>query len=216
MELEICAVSGYSEIGRNMTAVKIGDEVVILDMGISIQAISTYEKEEGSARALSAEQLMDIGAIPDDRKIEDWKPLVKAIVLGHGHYDHIASVQFLAAKYKCPIIGTPYTLQVLKSLLKDDEVKLPNKFVALEQDEKMRISEKITLELISISHSTLQCALVALHTNEGSILYANDYKFDNNPVLGNKPNYKRLTEIGKEGNLLLLIVESINALEEGR
>ena len=216
MEIELCAVSGYSEVGRNMTAVRVDDEVVIIDIGISIQALATYEKEEGGVRKLSTEQLMNIGAIPDDRKIEDWKPLVKAIVLGHGHYDHIASVQFLAAKYKCPIIGTPYTLQVLKSLLKDDEVKLPNKFVALEQDEKMRISEKITLELISISHSTLQCALVALHTNEGSILYANDYKFDNNPVLGNKPNYKRLTEIGKEGNLLLLIVESINALEEGR
>lgn len=216
MGIEICAVSGYSEVGRNMTAIKVDDEVVIIDMGISIQAISTYEKEEGSARALSAEQLMNIGAIPDDRKIEEWKHMVKAIVLGHGHYDHIAAVQFLASKYKCPIIGTPYTLQVLKSILKDDEIKLPNRFVIVDLDDKIKISDKITIELISVSHSTLQCALVLVHTPYGGILYGNDFKFDNEPVMGNKPNYKRLMEIGKEGNLQFLIVECINGLVEGK
>ena len=160
MIIEICAVSGFTDVGRNMTAVKYGDEVVILDMGISIQAISSHEKEEGSTRGLSASQLMDIRAIPDDRKIEDWKPFVKAIVLGHGHYDHIAAVQFLAAKYKCPIIGSPYTIQVLKSILRDDEVKLPNKFMAVELDSIIKISENIKIELISMSHSTLQCAMI--------------------------------------------------------
>ncbi len=218
MEIGLCAVSGYSEVGRNMTAIRVGEEVVIVDMGISIQAIATYEKEkEGNlVRALSSDQLIGIGAIPNDKKIEDWKPLVKAIVLGHGHYDHIAAVQYLAAKYKCQIIGTPYTMQVLKSMLKDDDIKLPNKLTVLDLDDKIKISDNITVELISMSHSTLQCAMVAVHTPEGSILYANDFKFDNTPILGEKPNYKRLKEIGSDGNLLLLVVESINALEQGK
>ncbi len=218
MDIELCAVSGYSEVGRNMTAIRVGDEVIIVDMGISIQAISTYEKEkEGNlARALSSDQLINIGAIPNDKKIEDWKHLVKAIVLGHGHYDHIAAVQYLAAKYKCQVIGSPYTIQVLKSILKDDDVKLPNKFTVLDLDDKIKISENITIELISMSHSTLQCAMVAVHTPEGSIIYANDFKFDNTPVLGEKPNYKRLKELGDKGNVLLLITESVNALEQGK
>ncbi len=219
MEIEICAVSGYTEVGRNMTAVRVGDEVVIIDMGVSIQALVNYEKERengADSRKLSSDQLIDIKAIPNDKKIEDWKPMVKAIVLGHGHYDHIAAVQYLAAKYKCQIIGTPYTLQVLKSILNDDEIKLPNKFTILEQDDKMKISDNITIEFISISHSTLQCSLVLVHTPDGLILYGNDFKFDNDPVFGSKPNYKRLAEIGKEGNLLALIVESMNALVAGK
>ncbi|MBS3152915.1 RNase J family beta-CASP ribonuclease [Candidatus Woesearchaeota archaeon] len=216
MDIEVCAVSGYSDVGRNMTAVRVGDEVVILDMGVSIQAISTYEKEEGSTKMLSAQELMDIRAIPDDRKIEDWKHMVKAIILGHGHYDHIAAVQFLAEKYKCPIMGSPYTLQVLKSILKDDNIKLSNKFVSVELDDTIKISDNIKIELISMSHSTLQCAMIAVHTPNGIVLYANDFKFDNDPVLGDKPNYKRLQEIGKEGNLIALVVECINGLVEGK
>ena len=216
MDIEICTLSGYNDVGRNMTAVRVGNEVVILDMGVSIQAISTYEKEEGSTKLLSANELMNIKAIPDDRKIEDWKPLVKAIVLGHGHYDHVAAVQFLAGKYKCPIIGSAYTLEVLKSILRDDDIKLPNKFTSVERDEVIKISENIKIELISMSHSTLQCAMVAVHTPKGLILYANDFKFDNDPVLGDKPNFKRLNEIGKDGNLLALIVECINGLVEGK
>ncbi|MBI2148573.1 RNase J family beta-CASP ribonuclease [Candidatus Woesearchaeota archaeon] len=216
MDVEVCTLSGYEDVGRNMTAVRIDDEVIILDMGVSIQAISTYEREEGSTKILSSHQLMDIKAIPDDRKIDDWKNMVKAIVLGHGHYDHIAAVQFLAGKYKCPIIGSPYTLQVLKSILKDEDIKIPNKFMAVDLDDTIKISDNIKIELISMSHSTLQCAMVVVHTPKGIVLYANDFKFDNDPVLGEKPNYKRLNEIGKEGNLLVLIVECINGLVEGK
>ena len=145
VELELCAVGGYTEVGKNMSALRVGDEVILIDMGVSVQAISNYDKEEGSTKVLSSHQLMDIGAIPDDRKIEDWKPLVKAIVLGHAHYDHIAAVQFLAAKYKCPIIGTPFTIKVLKAILDDDEIKLPNKFIVVEPDEKYKISDNLTV-----------------------------------------------------------------------
>ena len=75
MEIEVCAVSGYSEVGKNMTAVRVDNEVVIIDMGVSIPAISNFEREkEGNfARDLPSEDLIRIGAIPDDRKIDDWK-----------------------------------------------------------------------------------------------------------------------------------------------
>ncbi len=218
MEIEICAVSGYSEVGKNMTAIKAGDDVVIVDMGVSIQDLIEYEREKegNSAKALDVDDLIRVKAIPDDRKIEDWAPLVKAIVLGHAHYDHIAAVEFLAKKYKCPIIGTKFTLEVLKSILRDDYTKIPNKLLKANLNEKMKISENITIELIPISHSTLQCALVAVHTPSGIILYANDFKLDSTPVLGEKPNYKRLKQLGEEGSVLTLISESMNAGIEGK
>ena len=83
-------------------------------------------------------------------------------------------------------------------------------------DDTIKISDNIKIELISMSHSTLQCAMIAVHTPNGIVLYANDFKFDNDPVLGDKPNYKRLQEIGKEGNLIALVVECINGLVEGK
>lgn len=218
MEIEICAVSGYSEVGKNMTAIKAGDDVVIVDMGVSIQDLIEYEREKegNSAKALDVDDLIRVKAIPDDRKIEDWAPLVKAIVLGHAHYDHIAAVEFLAKKYKCPIIGTKFTLEVLKSILRDDYTKIPNKLLKANLNEKIKISENITIELIPISHSTLQCALVAVHTPKGIVLYANDFKLDSTPVLGEKPNYKRLKQLGEEGSVLTLISESMNAGIEGK
>src|SRR3989344_168802 len=206
MEIEICTVGGYNEVGKNMTAIRIDDEVVICDMGIYLPAIINYEEED--YHTLSADQLITLGAIPDDSAIKDWKSKVKAIVLGHCHLDHIASIPYLAAKYRAPIIGSPFTIEVLKSILRDDEVNLPNKLKVLNLNSKIKISENITIELINITHSTLQAAMIAIHTPKGTILYACDFKFDNNPIIGDKPNYKRLKELGKDG-VICLISESL-------
>ena len=215
MEIEICAVSGYEQVTKNMTAIRINDEVIILDMGIDISVLAQQESEEGNIRILSTQQLINIGAVPDDNKISDWKNKVKAIILGHCHLDHISSVPFLAAKYKAPIIGTPYTIEVLKETLRDDQVPLPNKFIKMNLDTKRKISDNITVELIRVTHSTLQCAIIAVHTKEGILLYGNDFKFDENPVFGPKTNYKRLKELGEGGKVISLVIESMYANRPG-
>ncbi len=214
MEIELCAVSGYNNVTRNMSAIKIGEEVIIIDMGVNIEALVNQESEDNT-RILSVHEMIDNGALPDDRVINEWRDSVKAIILGHCHLDHIAAVKYLAAKYNCPIIGSPYTIEVLKTLLEDDEVKLPNKYIKVELDNTIKISNNIKIELISMSHSTLQCALVTVHTPEGIIVYANDFKFDNSPVLGEKPNYKRLKALGDSKKVLAVIMESMYAHVEG-
>ena len=75
-------------------------------------------------------------------------------------------------------------------------------------------NSNITIELINVTHSTLQCSMICLHTPEGYVLYSNDFKFDNSPFLGEKPNNKRLEEIGKSGKLRALIVESLYSTKE--
>ncbi|MBI5392036.1 RNase J family beta-CASP ribonuclease [Candidatus Woesearchaeota archaeon] len=212
MSVEICTVGGFSEVGRNMTAIKIDDEVVLLDMGIFLPAIVSFEAEEGH-RNLPTQKLIDIGAIPDDHVIESWKPLVKGILLGHAHLDHIAAVPYLAGKYKVPLYATPFSLEILKAILHDDEMKLPNRFVPVQPNTSFTLTPNITVEFIGITHSTLQCSMIALHTPYGVILYACDFKFDNTPVLGDKPNYKRLQELGEKG-VHTLIVECLYAHKE--
>lgn len=210
MKVEICAVGGYSEVGKNMTAIKVGNEVIICDMGFYLPEIIAYEEEgEVIRRDFTKEKLLNINAIPDDRVIEDWLPYVKAIVLGHCHLDHIGAVPYMAKDYKCPIIGTPYTLEVLKTILRDERINIPNKFKPLNVNAKIRISDNITIEFINATHSTLQVVMMAIHTPAGIIVYANDYKFDKHPILGKKPNYARLKELGRGGNVIAVIMDAL-------
>lgn len=209
MEIEICTIGGYGEVGRNMTAVRVGDEVVIFDIGFYLPKVISFEGEEAlSIKELTEEQLIDNGIAPDDRAIKDWHGKVKLICVSHAHLDHIGAVPYLASKYKCPIMGTPFTIEVLKSLYYDEGKKLTNEIKVLNPNSKYKISDSLSVEFVNITHSTPQSAMVVLHTPRGAIVYANDYKFDNHPVIGKKPNYARLKEIGKKG-VLALVVESL-------
>ena len=213
--IEIFTIGGFSECGKNMSAVKIDDEVVILDMGVYLPKLIDFEEGGGDRKNLTAEGMIKLGAIPDDSVIAAWKDKVKAIVIGHCHLDHSLAVQFLAPHYKAPVIGTPYTIEVIKNQLRDEKISIKNQLIIVNPNSSIKISKNIEIELIHITHSTLQTALVAVHTPYGVILYANDFKLDNDPVLGKKPDYARLRELGKE-NVLCLISESLYAYQEGK
>ena len=207
--MEICTVGGYNEVGRNMTAVKFGDKAVIFDMGLHIEKVVNHEDEE--RYNLKSDQLLDIGAIPDYRTIDDWKENVVAIMIGHCHLDHIGAVVHIAGKYpNAPIIGTPYTIEILKSIIIDDKIKLPNKLVVLNADSSLELEKDLTVEFVNITHSTLQTVVIALHTSEGTVVYANDFKLDDHPTIGQKPNMKRLRQLGEKG-VKVLILDSLNA-----
>jgi len=202
--IEIKTVGGFSEIGKNMTALCVDDEVVILDMGLYMPVVVSFDE---TAEKFGEHDMIKCGAIPDDSVIDDWKDKVVAICLGHAHLDHIGAVPYLAKKYHSDIFGTPFTIEVLRKIIKDKGRKVPNKLKAINPNSKVKISDKITLEFINMTHSTLQVAMIAVHTPEGIILYANDFKFDNNPILGKKPNYERLQEL--KGKIICLIVDSL-------
>ncbi|MDP6642134.1 MAG: RNase J family beta-CASP ribonuclease [Candidatus Nanoarchaeia archaeon] len=212
--MEFFSVGGYSEVGKNMSAVKIGNDIIILDMGVFLPAIIDFEEQGGERKNLTTEGLIKLGAIPNDNILNKHKDKVKAIVLGHCHLDHIGAVPYLAPHYDAPIIGSQYTLEVLKSELQNERVNLKNKLIKMNPNSTYKVNN-IELEFIHVTHSTLQTSLVALHTKEGTILYANDFKFDNNPVIEKKPNFQRLKQIGK-GNVKALIVESLYAHQDGK
>lgn len=213
MTIELCTVGGYNEVGRNMTAIKVDDEVVICDMGFYLQKIVDFEEEGGHRQDLSADELIQIDAIPDDRVLSSWRNNVKAIIPSHCHLDHIGAIPYLAGKYNAPVIGTPYTIEVLNTMIRDDRLKMPNPTKKVNPNGFFKVGKNIEIELINMTHSTLQTAMVVIHTKYGSIIYANDFKFDNHPVLGKRPNYERLKELGKE-NVIALIVDSLYSAAE--
>jgi ribonuclease J len=214
--IEICTIGGYSEVGRNMTAVKVDDEVIIFDMGVFLPKLINFEEEGGERKSLTTQGLIKLGAIPNDNVIKKWRNKVKAIAVTHCHLDHLAAVPYLANHYKqAPIIGTPYTIEVLKKMLWDDKMDIRNEFKVLNPNSRCKVSDNLEIEFINMTHSTPQTVMIALHTKYGTLIYANDFKFDNNPVVGKKPNLKRLKELGNE-NVIGLIVDSLYSHHEGK
>lgn len=210
--MKIYGIGGYSEVGKNMTAIELKDDVILFDCGLHLPPIVELEESE---RIYTEKRLRAIGAVPADTILDKMgiRNKVRAIIPSHAHLDHIGAIPFLAYRYNADIIGTPFTIEVLKTLLKDENIFLKNKIRIVQPNSFCYIQgkkRKYRVDFINVTHSTIQCSLLALHTPEGIVLYANDFKLDNSPVMGRKPNYDRLKEIAKEG-VKVLIIDSIYA-----
>ncbi|MFH1400183.1 MAG: MBL fold metallo-hydrolase RNA specificity domain-containing protein [Nanoarchaeota archaeon] len=205
--IELIPIGGYKEIGRNCIAVKIDDEVVILDLGLQLDRYIAYTEDEDNIN-VSAKSLIEIGAVPDVNHISDLRSKVVGICISHAHLDHVGAVPFLASKFDCPIYATPFTIEVINALTADKDVALPNELVRKDINSRFRISEHIEGEFISMTHSVPETVVIVLHTPYGQVVYANDFKFDNAPTLGSKPNYARLRQLKPH----VLIMDSLYAL----
>ena len=210
--MEIFTIGGFNEVGKNMTAVKVGEDAVLFDCGLYLPAVVELQEQELEQKTYSENKLRGIGALPDDLFLDKLKirQNVRAILLGHAHLDHIGAIPHLSYRYKAPVVGTPFTISVLKRILEDNNHKIPNQIKTVNPNSSLTINgkKKFTAEFINITHSTLQTSMMALHTPEGIILYANDFKLDNNPVMGLPPNYDALKKIAKQG-VKALIVDSL-------
>ena len=213
--IKIYPIGGFNEVGKNMTAVDLGEDVIIFDGGLFLPPIVELEESE---RAYTEKKLRSIGAIPNDLILDKLglRDKVRAIVPSHAHLDHIGALPYLAQRYDAPIIATPFTIEVLKTLFKDEKIMPRNKLIFIKPNSTFYIqgkNKKYKLEFINITHSTPHTSFLALYTDEGIILYTNDFKLDNNPILGSKPNYKKIKEIAKKG-IKVLICDSLYSGEE--
>jgi len=209
MGIQIAAVGGYTDIGRNCTAVNIDGEVVLLDLGLHIEHYINYTEDEDIIK-VDLEELTKVGAIPDISLIWDWNKNVRAIIPSHAHLDHIGAIPFIGGKFNAMILGTPFTNAVIKTTMEDEKIIFKNNIKTIQPNSYYKLSENIKVEFINVTHSIPQTVIVALHTKYGVILYAVDFKFDRSPVLGKKTNLRRLEELGKQG-VLALILDSTNA-----
>ena len=206
MGIEVCAIGGFSRTEGNSVAIKVDDEVVILDMGLSMEDYIKFSEDREDVQHKTYKALLRAKAVPDYRFIDDWKDKVVAIVPSHGHLDHVGAIPFAASLFPdAPIISTPYTIEILKSILWDEKIRLPNKLISRNLNSTHKISDNITLEFVNVTHSIVHTAIIVVHTPYGKVAYANDFKLDDQPVLGKKPNYARLKQLGEEGIDLLIV-----------
>ncbi len=200
--MEVYAVGGYSEVGKNMTVVKTGDDAFIFDAGFSIPALVELQEEEGWG--YTERKLRSKGAIPDDLILDKLgiRDKVRAIFLSHGHLDHIGAATFLSYRYNVPIIGSPYTIEVFKKALENERLSVPNEIKTVKLNSSISIRGKnktYQAELINMTHTIQHTTMTALRTPEGVVVYGNDFKLDNTPVIGEPPNYDALRKLSKEG-----------------
>ncbi len=209
--MKIHTVGGFSEVGKNMTVLELDEDAFIFDEGFFLPPIVEIQEKEKDEFTYSEKKLKEIKAIPNDEVIDKIRHKVRAQFIGHAHLDHIGAIPFLSDRYKAPIYGTPFTIEVLEHLLIDNDIYLQNKIKTIQPNTSFYVKGKnksYKVEFINITHSTIQTCFIAIHTSKGIVLYANDFKLDDNPILGLKPNYKRLRELAKEG-IYAFIVDSL-------
>lgn len=210
--MKIYTIGGFNEVGKNMTVIDLGDDAVIFDAGFFMPAIVEMQEDE-SHDAYSEKKLRHKEAIPNDLILDKLglRNKVRAILLGHAHLDHIGAIPYMAYRYNAPVVGTPFTMSVLEKIMKDGKVKIPNQMVRVNPNSSFTIHGKkkhYKAEFLNVTHSTLQTSMIALHTDEGVVLYANDFKLDNTPIMGLPPNYEALKKLSKQG-IKALIVDSL-------
>ncbi len=204
------AIGGVDEAGRNMMAFEIEDEIIICDMGLQLSNLVLYNDEVDK---MSLDDMIEKNIVANPKMILDQKEKVKAIIVSHAHLDHVGAIQYMASLFNCPVYGTPYTIEVLKVLMKSSRnvmEPLKNKFIKVNVNSSFTTPSGMEIEFVNVTHSIPQTAMIAIHSKEGIVLYANDFKFDNRPALGQRTNYQRLRELNEEG-IKLLVVDSVRS-----
>ncbi|RQG91203.1 ribonuclease J [Natrarchaeobius halalkaliphilus] len=218
MEIEIATIGGYEEVGRQMTAVRAGEDVVIFDMGLNLSQVLIHDNVE--TERMHSLDLIDMGAIPDDRVMSDLEGDVKAIVPTHGHLDHIGAISKLAHRYNAPVVATPFTIELVKQQIEGEQkFGVENDLIKMDPGETMSIGDSgnVDLEFVNVTHSIIDAINPVLHTPEGAIVYGLDKRMDHTPVIGDPIDMKRFREIGREGEGVLCYIEDCtNANKKGR
>ncbi|WP_227131182.1 ribonuclease J [Halorubellus salinus] len=218
MEIEIATIGGYEEVGRQMTAVRAGDDIVVFDMGLNLSKVLIHD--DVRTEQMHSLDLIDMGAIPDDRVMSDLQGDVKAIVPTHGHLDHIGAISKLAHRYDAPIVAAPFTLELVKDEIQDEnKFNTENDLVKMEAGETMPIGDsgELELEFVNVTHSIIDAINPVLHTPEGAVVYGLDKRMDHTPVIGDPIDMDRFREIGREEKGVLCYIEDCtNANKKGR
>jgi len=151
--------------------------------------------------------------IPDISFIEKYKKDIVGLILTHAHEDHLGGVQYLWNSLKCPIYTTTFTANFLKIRLNDYDFAKNIKIHEVKAGSKINLAPFL-LEMIPLTHSAPEMQAIMIRTETGNILHTGDWKFDNDPILGQKADEELLKSYGEEG-VLALVCDSTNVFNQG-
>jgi ribonuclease J len=197
--LEIIPLGGVGEFGMNCMAVRYDDEMIVIDAGMGFPEESVYG--------------VDV-SIPDFDFLEEYRENLTAIVLTHGHEDHLGALPYILKKFNVPVYASHFTAGLAERKLEEHDLMND---VLLHRVEPRQVVElgPFQVEFIRASHSLIDCFSLAIRTPVGTIVHTGDYKVDETPVIGEPIDLRTLRSYGQEG-VLALLSDSTNATVPGR
>ncbi|HZT58288.1 MAG TPA: ribonuclease J [Pyrinomonadaceae bacterium] len=197
--IELMPLGGLGEFGSNCLAVRYGDDMIIIDVGMGFPEESAYG--------------VDV-CIPDFEFLEEYRENIIAAVITHGHEDHIGALPYLLKKFNVPVYASHFTMGLIESKLEEHDLLNDVLLHRVEPRDVVEIGE-FEVEFIRVSHSLIDCFALAVNTPVGTLVHTGDYKVDETPVIGEPIDLRTLRRYGQEG-VLALTSDSTNATVPGR
>ncbi len=197
-KLKIIPLGGLNEIGKNMTVIEFGGDIIVIDCGL----------------AFPDEEMLGIDlVIPDITYLKKHKSRIRGIILTHGHEDHIGAIPYVLKAINVPIYCTKLTAGVIEARLLEHKMADKVKINRRSPGDHIKLG-CFDVEFINVNHSIADSVALAITTPIGKVVHTGDFKIDATPVAGEMIDLARFGELGKEG-VLLLMSDSTNAERRG-
>ncbi len=198
-KLKIMPLGGLDEIGKNITVIEYGEEILVIDCGL----------------AFPSENMLGIDlVIPDTAYLARNREKVVGLLLTHGHEDHIGGVPYAMKNFNAPIYGSRMTLGLLTHKLKEHGMVGDVDLCTVKPGSVQKIGKNFKVEFINVNHSIAGAMALAIHTPVGVLVHTGDFKIDCTPINGEMINLTRLGDLGKAG-VLALFSDSTNVERSG-
>jgi len=185
--LRVIPLGGLGEIGKNMMVFELADDIVAVDCGLQFP---------------EAEMLGVDLVIPDTTYLRERLDKVRAILITHGHEDHIGALPYVLRDVNVPVYCTRLTYGLISVKLKEHRLLRESDLRIVEPGEQIQLGD-FTAEFFRVAHSIPDACGIILHTPLGRVVHTGDFKLDHTPVMGQHTDLPRLTELGNEGVTLL-------------
>ncbi|MBP3496039.1 MAG: RNase J family beta-CASP ribonuclease [Clostridia bacterium] len=197
-KLKIYSLGGLNEIGKNMTVLECGNDIIIVDCGIG------FPNDDMLGVDL---------VIPDFTHLQNNIDKIRGVFLTHGHEDHIGSLPYFLRTMNVPVYGTKLTLGILENKLIEHKLLQSAKLHNVNAGDKISVGV-FKIEFIRVNHSIADACALAISTPQGLVIHTGDFKLDVTPIDGEMMDITRLGQLGNEG-VLMLLCESTNVERAG-
>ena len=197
-KLKIIPLGGLGEIGKNMTVIEFGSDLIVVDCGMGFPDEDMYG--------------IDV-VLPDITYLRNNASRIRAIIITHGHEDHIGAVPFVLKELDVPIYTTPLTAALIELKLEEHDLLYNTQIFTKKAGSVFRVG-CFTVEFIRVNHSIPDAVALAIRTPVGTVVHTGDFKIDVTPISGGMTDLVRFGELGNEG-VLALMSDSTNVETPG-